>query len=465
MPSSTLGRMARSANISIRSFLLPACLAMFVGGCVEKDPDISAKGRRPLTQAEKVRVRKNILKAPPSRMRFPVNADLEGKLVYLGLAAPEGPVVPGKPFTVVHYWQVKQAVPGWKLFVHTNGPKLSDFRNFDHRPVFGLYPVSKWKPGEIIKDRHAIVLPKSTSYKTVDIYVGIWRGGRRLKVRSGANDGKNRVLAARIPVGRSGRGTARRSPRPRKRYLVLRATGKITIDGKSDEPDWKTAPSTGPFVSSLEGKPLLPRTEARLLWDDKYLYVLFTADDDDVWAQVKKPDDLKMWTEQVFEVFLDADGNGAEYVELQVNPRGVIFDAYVPRPGQVQTDWQSGLIAKVLVRGTLNKRGDKDRGWQAELAIPLVAARGRSKAALTLPPKEGQVWRANFFTTDRPTKGALKAWAWSPPRRPTFHAPDRFGELVFATVLDRVKATGSAPIQPGATEDTQGAKRPMGGMK
>ncbi len=453
--------------MNLQTIFLSACLAGLFSGCVEKDPDIPAKGRRPLTQAEKARVQKNILKAPPAQMRFAVNADLEGKLVYLGMDAPAGPVIPGKPFIVVHYWQVKQRVGGWKLFMHTNGPKLSDFRNFDHTPVFGLYPVSKWKPGEIIQDRHAIVLPKNTRYKKVDIYVGIWRGGRRLKVRSGKHDGKNRVLAARIQVGRSGPPGKRLRP---KRYLVRRVTGKITVDGKGDEPDWKTAPTTGPFASSLKGKPLLPRTEARILWDDKYLYVLFTADDDDVWAQVKTPDDLKMWTEQVFEVYLDADGSGAEYIELQVNPRGVIFDAYLPRPGQVQADWSSGMIAKVLVRGTLNKRGDKDQGWQAELAIPLAAVQGRSKAALTLPPSVGQVWRANLFTTDRPATGALKAWAWSPPRRPTFHAPDRFGELVFADAQGRTKGptTKRPTTKTGSTKPrtvTKGAKRPTGGMK
>ncbi len=441
--------------------LLTAGVVLLVVGCVEKDPDIPAKGRRPLTRAEKSRVQKNILKTPPAKLRYPVNADLEGKLVYLGMDAPAGSVIPGKPFKVVHYWQVKKPVPGWKLFVHTNGPKLSDFRNFDHTPVFGLYPVGKWKPGEIIKDRHAVVLPKSTRYKTVDFYVGIWRGRRRLKVAKEKSDGQNRVLVARIPVGQ----TAKSVKRPRKRYLARRATGKITLDGKPDEPDWKTAPSTGLFPSSLKGKPQGPKTEARLLWDDKHLYVFFTADDSDVWAKVKKPDDLKMWTEQVFEVFLDADGNGAEYIELQVNPLGVIFDAYLPRPGQVQADWQSGLRAKVLVRGTLNKSSDMDNGWQVELAIPLTAAKGRSKAALALPPKVGQVWRMNLFRTDRPLKGGLKAWAWSPPLRSTFHALDRFGELVFADAKGSSKPEVGKTARPKPRKLTKGAPPPMGGMK
>ena len=90
--------------------------------------------------------------------------------------------------------------------------------------------------------------------------------------------------------------------------------------------------------------------------------------------------------------------------------------------------------------------GDKDQGWQAELAIPLVAARGRSKAALTLPPTVGQVWRANLFRTDKPAKGGLKAWAWSPPLRSTFHALDRFGELVFADAKGRIKPASGKPF-------------------
>lgn len=466
-------------------------LAMGCGACVEKDPGIPAKGRRPLTQAEKVRVKKNILGAPPTKLRFSVNADLDGKLVYLGLDAPAPTVVPGKPFTVVHYWQVKKPVPGWKLFVHTNGPKQSDFRNFDHYPVGGLYPVSKWKAGEIIRDRHTIVLPKNTKYKTVEVYVGIWRGRRRLKVRSGKSDGKDRLLAARIPVGRgTGRLANPARGKARKRYVARRVTGKITLDGKADEPDWKGAPSTGRFVSSLKGKPSKRQTEARLLWSDTHLYVFFTTEDNDVWAGVKRADDLKMWTEQVFEVYLDADGSGAEYIELQVNPLGVIFDAYLPRPGQSQTDWQSGMQAKVVVRGTLNKRGDVDQGWQAELAIPLTAARGRSTAKLSLPPQVGQRWRLNLFCTDKPASGALQAWAWSPPMRSTFHALDRFGELVFGDAQGRIQPTAAAdpptkarpagrPVArptgkrpaPGKTARpkprklTKGAPRPMGGMK
>jgi hypothetical protein len=363
---------------------------------------------------------------------------------------------------VIHYFKVLQPMPGWKLFVHTNGPKKTDFRNFDHTPVFGLHPVSRWKPGQIVRDRHTIRLPPGTSYSHVRVYVGIWRGRQRLEVRSGKSDGENRLLAARIPVGRkagSGRARARgvaKGDLPT--YVVRRATGAITVDGKATEADWERALSTGPWPDSLKGEPKEPRTEAKLLWDEKHLYVFFKAADRDVWAKVTERDDPKLWTEQAFELYLDADGNGATYVELQVNPRGAVFDAYLPRKGQVQSDWQSGLKARAVVDGTLDDRKDEDQGWQVELALPWPAVRGRDTAELRLPPRVGDAWRANLYRTDRPRKGALQAWAWSPPRRPSFHVLDRFGTLVFGDPQGKTRAGAAA-----ATGDA--ASRPAAGMR
>jgi hypothetical protein len=429
-------------------------------GCVEKNPDAPVEGRKPLSRAEKRRVAQNILKKPPAKLRYRVNGNLGGKVIYLGLHTPRKRLIPGKSFPVIHYFKVLQPMPGWKLFVHTNGPKKSDFRNFDHTPVFGLHPVARWKPGQIVRDRHTIRLPPNTAYSHVRLFVGIWRGRQRLEVRSGKSDGENRLLAARIPVGKR-QGTNRTRPAARgaaerpARYVVRRARGAITVDGRADEPAWKQAPATAPWRDSLEGEPKEPRTEAKLLWDDQHLYVFFKAADKDVWAQVTKRDDPKLWTEQAFELLLDADGNGATYVELQVNPRGVVFDAYLPRKGQTQAGWQSGAKVEAVVDGTLDKRDDEDRGWQVELALPWSAVRGRDTTPLRLPPRVGDRFRANLFRTDRPRQGKLQAWAWSPPRRSTFHALDRFGTLVFGDAHGRidVKAEGQtdAPAQGGDT--------------
>src|SRR6266851_749687 len=58
-------------------------------------------------------------------------------------------------------------------------------------------------------------------------------------------------------------------------YVCHRASGSITIDGKLDEPSWKTAAWTKDFAD-IEGdrkpKPAY-RTRAKMLWDDDCFYV------------------------------------------------------------------------------------------------------------------------------------------------------------------------------------------------
>jgi len=66
----------------------------------------------------------------------------------------------------------------------------------------------------------------------------------------------------------------------------VRKTPKpIKIDGKLEEPAWKTAPSTGLFVNTMNGEPAQPNTEAKLLWDNQNLYIAFENVDTDVWVR------------------------------------------------------------------------------------------------------------------------------------------------------------------------------------
>jgi hypothetical protein len=90
-------------------------------------------------------------------------------------------------------------------------------------------------------------------------------------------------------------------------------------------------------------------------------------------------------------------------------------------------------VAKVHVDGTLNKRDDQDKGWTAELALPLEDVKGMDAASgVRLPPRPGDVWRFNMYRMDLPKGKPQQAAGWSPPLVGDFHALSRFGELVFA---------------------------------
>jgi hypothetical protein len=423
---------------------LSLAAAMLIGACVEQDDE------KPNEDDMKV-AKQNILTTAPTP-KFPVNADLDGKIVYLGLDADPSPVEPGKDVKLTHYWKVVAAPgDGWKPFTHLEGPNHQNYINADHSPVKGKYPASAWKVGETIRDEHVVRLPPNWTSDTLNVYTGFWRGAARLAVKSGAHDNESRVLAATIPVK-----VAPKAVAARKSYVARRVAKGPKLDGKLDDAVWATATSTGPFVNTMTGAPVEQKTDAKLLWDNKFLYIAFDNQDSDVWSSLTKRDD-KLWTQEADELMLDADGDGKTYVELQVAPNGNVFDTYLPSyrkyedsldPKKAQYSWNSKLQAKVAVDGTLNKREDKDKGWTVELAIPLEDVKGLDKdSKVKLPPSVGDKWRFNMFRMDMPQGKPQQAAGWSPPMVGDFHALDKFGDLVFGDEKGNVAV---APVPPPA---------------
>jgi hypothetical protein len=202
-------------------------------------------------------------------------------------------------------------------------------------------------------------------------------------------------------------------------------SGTVHIDGRLDEPAWNDAVVVGPFVLS-DGSAKAPLDcTARLMWDDNALYVGFEAVDRDLISPHTDRDDA-IYTKDVVEIFLDPEGDKRDYMELQVSPRGVIFDARFPsyRENLSKSQlWNApGLQVATTVRGSLDD-GDGDEGWTAEFRI-LFAALQRDT------PKPNETWRANLFRIDMHQKGGHYT-AWTPPLVGDFHTLDRFGHLKF----------------------------------
>jgi hypothetical protein len=378
-------------------------------------------GYQPTAQDLEI-IKKNVLAQPP-QMKFKINASLEGKVEYLGLDVEPELVVPGKPLKLTHYWKVNQPITDWRIFVHLNDPQQVRFINADHTPVGGRYPASQWKRGEIIRDQHTVSLPKDWQFPQVIIYTGLFRGDMRMKIQ-GPQDKEDRVLAATLTVKKTG------IPGKPKRLVAMQAKKPVKVDGKLEEAVWKKAPSTGPFIDAYNGSDLPYQTRAQVAWDQDNLYFAFECPDTDIFSELKERD-AKLWIQDAVEIFIDANQDGQDYLELQVSPQGVIFDSYFPKHRQSQADFNSGLKVAVDVQGTLNKRNDKDKRWIVEMALPFKDAKGRGKYPLSLPPKVGDVWRVNLLRVDVSKGVPQRAGAWSPPLSGDFHTLSSFGELAF----------------------------------
>jgi hypothetical protein len=221
--------------------------------------------------------------------------------------------------------------------------------------------------------------------------------------------------------------TARGQERKLPSYEVLRAPTPINVDGRLDEAAWAKARAVGPLLVNKDATPAPSRTEAKVLYDDKFIYFSFASADENVWATMRERDQY-LWEEEVVEVFLQADAARPHYIELEVNPLGTMLDIYLidRRKNMPYRSWNSSNLKwAVRVDGTVDGR-EGDRGWTCEIALPLedvVTAPNR-------PPRPGDRWRMNLFRVEsRP--GAWGA-AWSPTMQGDFHIPAAFGEIVFS---------------------------------
>ena len=232
-------------------------------------------------------------------------------------------------------------------------------------------------------------------------------------------------------------------------YTCHRTVDPIRIDGVLSETSWQRAPSTGNFRLAAEGKAGPRLTRARMLWDDRMLYVAFECADRDIYTTLTGRD-AALYDQDVVEVFIAEQTRGkGHFLEYEFSPRGAMFDAYVVAPYRGKLDWNSaGLAAAGKVFGTPNAPGDTDAGYVVEAAIPLD---GLFADAFRPKIKAGQKIRLNLYRIDYvtpPAKGRPPAkcvyLAWSVLGENAFHRPEKFGTVVFSTDPPNGKAAPSS---------------------
>ena len=74
-------------------------------------------------------------------------------------------------------------------------------------------------------------------------------------------------------------------------YEVARVTQPIQIDGRLDEQAWREAQPVGNFVNNRDGTPSNIKTEARILYSDKYIFFAFRSVDTNIWSTFKRRDE------------------------------------------------------------------------------------------------------------------------------------------------------------------------------
>ena len=130
-------------------------------------------------------------------------------------------------------------------------------------------------------------------------------------------------------------------------YHAARAQDDIRVDGKLDEFTWAALPRVGRFTDIRRpDNPDAAPTQATVAWDGTNLYIAFACVDPEPWGTMMQHDQ-HLWNEEVVEVFLDPDGDGQNYPELEVSPHNVVVDKH---GGELTFETEEGVGTTFVIR-------------------------------------------------------------------------------------------------------------------
>ncbi len=214
---------------------------------------------------------------------------------------------------------------------------------------------------------------------------------------------------------------------------IKKAQGSIKIDGKLSEEDWERADLAKDFWQYFPFDTTLAETksEARLTYDQQFLYVAFTVYDPVAgpWVTTSLRRDFRGNYNDVISVIFDPFGDQTNGMLFGINPFGV------QREGLISGNAGSS-------GGSLNDRSSSfdlswdnkwysasqtyEGYWTAEMAIPFKTLRYK---------KDSKVWKANFYRLD--SKTAERSTWGNIPRNQNIYSLAFSGDLVFEEPLEK----------------------------
>ncbi|CAM4246073.1 hypothetical protein FHS16_001410 [Paenibacillus endophyticus] len=183
--------------------------------------------------------------------------------------------------------------------------------------------------------------------------------------------------------------------------------------------DWESYDALD-LVETVTGAKPKERTEVRACWSAAYLHIRYECSDSFARSTFTRRDE-PLYEQDVVELFIDEAGDGRRYIELEVSPHNVVFDALISHDGEsnvTDTDlaWQlDGLVSTAELLD----------GNTRVYTIHIPAGNFKRKL------ESGLIWRVNFYRIDEDPDGCREYQAWQATKAVNFHLPRQFGRLVF----------------------------------
>lgn len=216
------------------------------------------------------------------------------------------------------------------------------------------------------------------------------------------------------------------------------------IDGKLDEPVWKTATHLGGFtqLEPKEGEPATEQTEVYLGYDADNLYIAARCHDaqPDKIVTTSLTRDADIGYDDTLQILLDTYHDGRSAFLFATNSGGVKVDALVRNEGeQVNLDWD----------GIWDVAGHRDsEGWTVEIMIPF--------RTLRFPDKPDQLWG---FNVEREVAHKQERSFWKPVEH-SWYARYKMSQAGTLAGMEGAKPGGRFHFSPYVIA---GVERPQNG--
>lgn len=221
-------------------------------------------------------------------------------------------------------------------------------------------------------------------------------------------------------------------------YLVQRAIKKPQLNGHWDDPAWTHAAVAHIDNFHPASSEHHPRTQAKIIYDDERLYVIFRVQDRYVICTRTENQSLTSKDSCVEIYFEPVPGQG--YFNFEMNCGGALLLFYVTDP----TRCAVGIFKEkqILPHSLIDTIGifhsmprtipveiKEPIEWTVEFFVPYTLFK---PYVGDVRPSRGQTWRGNFFKCS--VESSHPHWAsWNPiGQELNFHLPKHFGRFKFA---------------------------------
>ena len=172
------------------------------------------------------------------------------------------------------------------------------------------------------------------------------------------------------------------------------------------------------LVETVTGQSCTDTTTVRSYWWEDMLCFQFVCLDQYAVSDFTQHDD-PLYEQDVIEIFIDELGTGKRYIELEVSPNNILFDAII------YNDGDGNILATDLAWQAINLQTHVVQ--ENDYYIYYV---GISAENFQQPLNQGKGLKVNFYRIDEKEDGTREFQAWSPTGAIQYHLPAKFGTLI-----------------------------------